>query len=354
MVVTKSTTAYAVPVSSVREQSGGSSRSTSAGAFSTAPDMRTILAGMRRGLGVLLLAVGLLLVLAAPVLRWWVAPALATAPTDESFESRAEGTAAVLFDVGSGRAVRNVPLTINREVTPDADASDGDTVVHETSQTLSGHGGQRIDALSTRLASAGNTSELVDCCEAVAGDDPVGEVNAIYPYKFPFDTDRRTDDYFDTTLRDAVPIEFVGEEELEGQTVYRFEHTIEPTQYSTIDVPGPGQLLGQPDAGVVTLPRFYVNNRTVWVEPETGVIVRGQEQQRQTLRGPQGEDLVTLLDQELTFTDENVAPAQRAQDGKDRLRLVELWIPLGALVVGLVLFVVGALMLRPRASRDQA
>lgn len=308
---------------------------------------------MRRGLGVLLLVVGLLLVLAAPVLRWWVAPALATAPTDESFESPAEGTAAVLFDVGSGQAVQNVPLTFNREVTPDADASDGDTVVYETSQTLSGPGGQQIDALTTRLAFDGNTSELVDCCEAVVGDEPVGDVNAIYPYKFPFDTGMQTYDYFDTTLRDAVPIEFVGEEELESVTVYRFEHTIEPTQYATIDVPG--QLLGQPDAGVVTLPRFYASNRTVWVEPETGVIVRGQEQQRQTLRGPQGDDLVTLLDLELTFTDENVADsAQRAQDGKDQLRLVELWIPLGALVLGLVLFVVGALMLRPRASRDQA
>ncbi len=74
---------------------------------------------MRRSLGVVVLVLGLLLVVAAPVMRWYVAPQLATAPTDESFSSPAEGTAAVLFDLATGQPVQNVPLTFNREVTPD-------------------------------------------------------------------------------------------------------------------------------------------------------------------------------------------------------------------------------------------
>ncbi len=187
----------------------------------------------------------------------------------------------------------------------------------------------------------------MNCCDAAVGGEPVGDVKAIYPYKFPFDTKKQTYDYFDTTLRAAAPIEFQGEEKLEGLTVYRFQQTIEPTQTSTVDVPG--ALLGQP-APTVTLPRFYGNTRTLWVEPVTGVIVKGQEQQKQTLRGPDGSEVVTLLDLELTFTADNVADsAQRAKDGRNQLALVTTWIPLGALVLGLILLVVGLLMFRSPA-----
>ena len=73
---------------------------------------------MRRSLGVVVLVLGLLLVVAAPVMRWYVAPQLATAPTDESFSSPAEGTAAVLFDLATGAAGPERPV----DVQPGGDA----------------------------------------------------------------------------------------------------------------------------------------------------------------------------------------------------------------------------------------
>ena len=41
-------------------------------------------------------------------------------------------------------------------------------------------------------------------------------------------------------------------------------------------------------APTVTVPRFYDNLRTVWVEPVTGVIVKGQEVQHQVFRDAAG------------------------------------------------------------------
>ena len=92
---------------------------------------------------------------------------------------------------------------------------------------------------------------------------------------------------------------FVQESELEGLTVFEFEQVIEPTKIAELDVPG--DLIGSDEASV-QVDRFYSNVRHVWVEPLSGVIVRGTENQLSTLRDG-GEDVLTITEVDLAFSD---------------------------------------------------
>ena len=98
----------------------------------------------------------------------------------------------------------------------------------------------------------------------------------------------------------------------------------------------PGDLVGS-DAKSVKAPEFYSNTRTVWVEPVTGVIVKGQEKQHLVLRDAAGADKVTLIDVTVTF-DEKTQKQQGdlAKDGRSQKALVGTWVPLVCLLLAVI------------------
>ncbi len=54
----------------------------------------------------------------------------------------------------------------------------------------------------------------------------------------------------------------------------------------------------------------------MWVEPVTGVIVKGQEEQHQVFRDAAGADAVTLVDVTLTFNEKTQKHAGRPGQGR--------------------------------------
>ncbi len=71
-------------------------------------------------------------------------------------------------------------------------------------------------------------------------------------YKFPFGTEKKTYQFFDTTAKKAYPMTYKGSEQIQGLTVYRFEQPVGPVQIGESEVPGePG---GRPTAPSVTVP----------------------------------------------------------------------------------------------------
>ncbi len=94
-------------------------------------------------------------------------------------------------------------------------------------------------------------------------------------------------------------------------------------------------------------PRYYSNPRTLFVEPLTGQVVNGTEDQLQTLRGPDGTDQITIIQGKLGFTDEEIAESvQEAKDNSAKLKLVSQTLPIVSLVLGLILLVIGILLAR--------
>lgn len=122
-------------------------------------------------------------------------------------------------------------------------------------------------------------------------------------YQFPMGTDRKSYQYFDLNSQTTNPIDYVGEEEISGYTVYRFEQTLAPINLyerlkealnedgelsegdeatlASLRLSFPADVWGI-DKGEenpnVEMDRYYTVNRTIWVEPRTGAIMNGREE----------------------------------------------------------------------------
>jgi len=157
--------------------------------------------------------------------------------------------------------------------------------------------------------------------------------------KFPFQVDKnKTYRYWDSTLGKAVPMKYAGSEDIKGLKTYKFTQTIPKTKFTTMDVPG--EVFGLPK-GSKLADRYYTNDRTVWVEPETGVMMKLQEKQHQTLEVPNAKPVDAMLTTS-TMTDETIK--KNVDDYKTKssqLKILRLWAPLLLGLLGLFALLLG-------------
>lgn len=288
---------------------------------------------MRRVTSLVLSGLGVFLVAGALLLRFYVMPSLLVTPIDQFAESFAPGTGTA-FNPKTLTEEKDVDLVAHRTLRGDVAASSKKVGVWDESLILEKADGTLVNAALDRVAWDRKTGEAVNCCgENVEGDTSVKHKGL--SYKFPFHTKKQTYQFFDVTARKAYPITYKGSENILGLTVYRFSQGIAPVQTGTADVPG--DLIGEQGV-TVQATQWYANVRTVWVEPLTGVIVKGQEKLHQTFRNSAGEDKVTLADVTLTFDARTQKQqADLAKDGRKKAFLVGVLAPLGLGVVGLIL-----------------
>jgi hypothetical protein len=164
-------------------------------------------------------------------------------------------------------------------------------------------------------------------------------------YLFPFDTGKRTYQYWDSTLRTALPIQYRGSEKVSGVPAYRFEQVVPPqtlpTDKATVD-----GLLGFLAPGAHTATMTYQATRTLWVEPKSGAIVAYQEQQERQLVPDTGApvDLIKATFQYDPATAKTIV--KQARDGRFELLLLDRYLPIGLLFVGVLAGVLGLLIAR--------
>jgi hypothetical protein len=299
---------------------------------------------MRGKLGVVLIGLGAFLLVTALMLRFYAYPALAVAPIDQDSETILEGQDATIFDTASLSEVQTDITTTVRTI-GDVDASEeaGDDVRVwvSTSSTRDAEGVVRSRSVD-RIAFDAFTAEAVNCCgefyETVEGEQEPIEHDGLL-VKFPFGTEKKTYSFWDSTLREAVDIEYQGTEEVEGLEAYRFSHTIEPTVTGTLEVPA--SVLGEEGDGNLTADRAYSNERTLWVEPVTGVILDRQEVQNNTLQY-EGEDRVTTTSVTTSYSDETVqANVDEYGPKSTLLGLVKSTLPWVLGILGLLLVAAG-------------
>ncbi|MFC6149792.1 MULTISPECIES: DUF3068 domain-containing protein [Mumia] len=170
-------------------------------------------------------------------------------------------------------------------------------------------------------------------------------------FKFPFNTQKESVDFWDDSLGKGVPAEYEGTEKIEGLEVYKFVQTVEPTKIA--EQPVPGSLVGMPDQATVVADRMYANVRTLWVEPETGVIIKGQEEQLATL-DVDGEPKATITEATLGYDDETVkATVDEYKTKAMLLGMIRTTIPVvGGILGGLLVLGGAVLLLRSRKGGD--
>jgi hypothetical protein len=276
------------------------------------------------GLAVFLLAV-------AALLRFYVVPNLLVTPLDQFAESFAPGTG-TRFDPATLQEVDNVDMVAHRTLRGDVAASSKDTGVWDESVVLADTEGNLITATTDRVAWDRKTGLAKNCCNENVDGVPTKHVGL--SYKFGFNSEKKSYPFFDTTAKIAEPMKYQGSEKIQGLTVYRYQQQVGPVQIGELEVPG--DLVGS-DAPSVKAPRFYDNTRTVWVEPLSGVIVKGQEKQHQVLKDAAGNDAVTLIQVTLTFNEATQKQqGDLAKDARSKAALIGTWVPLAALVLAIV------------------
>lgn len=324
--------------------------------------MRRILSFILLGLGVFAVALGLLL-------RFYAYPQLAKIPLDQESISVAEGhgiTALVVETVDgapSPEIRQNLSLTSTTYVTGDLTApeveEDGDIGVFvEAIRTVDDASGTVVNASVRSLCVDRFTNEAVAPCEGQyieqEQDNRVtADRNSLQQpgqsLKFPFGTEQRNYQYYDLTAREAIEARFEGVETIKDLEVYKFVMNVSPTKVADRDVPG--SLVGLPEPSVEA-ELYYEVERTVWVEPETGIVIRGAQDMRQELlttgQSPGGG--TTVFEGTLGFTETTVNDnVSKATDNKSKLSLLTTW-PVFMWIGGGVLVVVGGLLLATTAA----
>jgi hypothetical protein len=284
---------------------------------------------MRRGLGIVLLGLGVFLLVLGGLLRFWVYGELAKAPLDQDSQTVSVAPDATYLDIGALEVVEGATLTATRRVHGDVAAGNDDRAVWDVFVKVVNQDGALVTATTDRVPFDRRTSEAVDCCGAALNGAPAK--HAGIEYKFPFEAEKKTYQYFDTTLGKASDMVYKASERVAGVSVYRYEQVIEPTKIAELEVPG--SLIGRTETSV-DVDRYYSNTRRVWVEPDTGVIVKGQEEQLSTLRDDTGSDVLTVTDATLTFSDATVA--KQADTAKDSARVLGILKTLGPAVLGIL------------------
>ena len=316
----------------------------------------------RRRLIVACLVLGVLLLVLAPVLRYVVTPLLAQSPQQSapsSFTSSGSITTLVDLEQEGTQEPNQAPVPVTRTLTttPDgaasaqAQAEGADVAVTTTLDQMLTSDGRLVVESQYRLAADRATQQLADCCGVQVDGVEFSMAGAGSPLRLPWFTPPRTYPYLDTTLMAPADMAFIGRDRVDDLEAMKFQQSTGPTSVGTI--PAPGALVGS-EQPTVRLARTYSVNRTVWVDPTTGIILRTAERIRETLRDDDGKDVVVLLAMTLASTPEQ--ESVQAAAAREQARPV-LWAhsygPAISLVLGGLLLVGAAVgvVLEVRARR---
>jgi len=299
---------------------------------------------MRRGLGLVLIGLGVALLVLAPMLKFYAVPKLAVAPLDldPSNTSNSSGTVATVVDLATGTEKQNVDLLSTRRTKADVAASQqagGNIGVYDTISVISMKsntaGTPFLPASPERYAFDRTTNVLVATQGTNVGGTPISAdmigTDTQMPLKMPFFSEKKTYNVFDSSIMKGAPAEFVGEEAVLGLGTYKYEQKIPATDIGK-----------QGDATIM-----YQNDTVMYAEPLTGQVVKGSSTVKQWLKNADGTDGLVLLDGTIGFTDQEVTDSvAEAKTNSSKLNLVANILPVVSLVGGLVLLVPGILLLR--------
>lgn len=299
------------------------------------------------GLGAFLLVAGLLL-------RFYAYPRLAVVPLDQNSQSVVVGENSQFFDIESlspqtGTITTTVTVIGDKKAGEDAsnELDERIAVWDKGSVTDNNDSEPPMTASTERIAFDRFTGEAVDCCDANEDGTPTNYDGLVF--KFPFDTQQETYDYWDGSLGKAVPIDFEGTEELNGVETYVFKQDIPSTQVGTREVPA--LILGL-TGGNVEADEYYENVRTIWVEPNTGVMMKVLEQQKQELR--LDDKQLTLIDTDSAYTEDTIKENTDTYGPLgSQLKLVHSTIPVWGGIGGILLMVIGAVLGRRKNESDK-
>jgi Porin PorA len=183
-------------------------------------------------------------------------------------------------------------------------------------------------------------------------------------YRFPFHTEKKTYPYFDPIAQKPFDVNYDSQEDVNGLTTYRFTQNIgyNPDGKLVAPVKYPSLYAGAEDgkattsaamwgvqggdpAEQITMTRYYAAQRTFWVDPVSGTIVKQTEHANHYFARDPLKPEVTLADYRVTSNEDTVeSQVNAARDERDRLALWSRVLPITFTAVGLISLIGGGLL----------
>lgn len=288
---------------------------------------------MKRVLGPLLVGLGVFCLGLAVLLPTVALPRLEKNPTDTYTIVRAVGPGGY-FNPETGETVDRDDITIERVVRGDVDDSTDDVVVYDYSQTLlTGQMTDPLNVITERVRLDRRTAEGV----GGRGDRPDHE--GTYVVKLPFEVSKDEEyQLHEPTAGKAYPVRFVRETTIQGLEVYEFAGGVPEVISRELAVPG--ELVGAPEVVSVFVEEVYTNtDRTIFVEPRTGLVVNGTSTPRRFFRPGEfgsnaaGEE-TTIFEADVAYDEATVR--EQVEDAKDAKSQLDLLGRTGPLALGLL------------------
>jgi Porin PorA len=339
-----------------------------------------------------IVGLGAALLIAALLLSTYTSSRITKIPLalDATLISDGTGTAIDPASIYSQKLVvdKNVPLVSQQQIDVESPANAdvvtlqvGTSVRRSDKQKESGLLLALVDTVTLNRKSASAVSDDTHPGGAVQKprgfNDENPPTNIALPhdglsYRFPFHTEKRTYAYFDPIAQKAFDANYTGEEDVNGLTAYKFTQDVgydadgklaEPIRYPSLyaddadskvtaaasmwDVPG------DPDEKI-TMTRYYAAQRTFWVDPESGTIVKEEEHANHYYARDALKPEVVLVDYKITSNEATVeSQVNAARNERDRLALWSRVLPITFTASG-VIALIGGLLLGLFSLRTEA
>ncbi len=330
-----------------------------------------------------LMGLGAALLIAALLLTVYTTGRIAKIPLDIDTTLVSEGTGAALDPaslLGEKFVVtKDAQLAMQQQVSVETPAN-ADVVTLQVGSTLRRNDKQQDNGLllamvdtvtldrRTAMAVSSDTNPGGSVQKPRTIEEQTPPTNVALPhdglsYRFPFSTEKKTYPYFDPIAQKAFDANYDGEEDVNGLTAYRFTQNVgydadgkldEPVKYASLydndedsEVTARAELWGVegPPEEPITMTRYYAAQRTFWVDPVSGTIVKAKEHGFHYYARDALKPEVTFADYTVTSTEETVeSQIASAQDERD---VVALWgriLPISFTALGLVTLVGGVLL----------
>lgn len=293
---------------------------------------------MRRKIGLVAVVVALFSLGLATLLAFYVPDRVKKTPLD--LDVTLYGTGSGLYFNAAANKAEPIKVRTIRHVKADTSASDDNTlvvnqglcIVRDTggTPTCSRADSKLISVVTERIAADRVTGLSVKGYRSPATNSIVSQLDGDdvqhvgLTLKFPFDAKKKTYPFWDYNIKTSQNARYVGEDKIDGLKVYVYKTSTPKTEYEL----APGTK------------GFYTDNRTLYVEPRTGTIIKSEDKQlKQFTNGDIGGEL------SLATSPESVKEQLKtARDAIDKLDGVTTTYPIILLIIGIVVGI-GAVVL---------
>ncbi|MBS4728188.1 DUF3068 domain-containing protein [Mycobacterium sp. SM1] len=330
-----------------------------------------------------IMGLGAALLIAALLLWTYTTSRITKIPLniDTTLVSDGNGTALDPASLSGDHLVvnKNVPLVSQRQITVELPAN-ADVVTLQAGTTVRRTDKQKdtglllaiVDTVTLNRKTAMAVSDethpggSVQKPRSIGDDNPPTNIPLPHEgldYRFPFHTEKKTYPYFDPIAQKAYDANYDGEEDVNGLRTYRFTQNVgydtdgklvEPVKYPSLYAHDEDSkftasaamwgISDNPDDSI-TMTRYYAAQRTFWVDPVSGTIVKEEDHANHYFARDPLKPEVTVAEYRVTSNEDTIeSQVNAARDERDRLALWSRVLPITFTATGLIALIGGVLL----------